>query len=81
MRLIEKLNNSKNVNTSLKKGDEYMEKSMPREAVSEYLKSIMKENRNIKTYLGASRAYKELQQYDKAIKHLEKAKTIDTFDY
>lgn len=31
-----------------------MQKSMPKEAVSEYLKSIMKENRNIKTYLGAS---------------------------
>lgn len=81
MRLIEKLKGDKNINSALKKGDEFMQKAMPKEAVSEYLKSIMKENRNIKTYLGASRAYKELQQYDKAIKHLEKAKTIDTFDY
>lgn len=67
--------------TALTKGDEYMEKHMPKEAVGEYLKSILKENGDIKSHLGASRAYKELQEYDKAIKHLEKAKKMASFDY
>ena len=48
MSLIEKLKGEKNINSALKKGDEFMQKSMPKEAVSEYLKSIMKENTNIK---------------------------------
>ncbi|MDO5438279.1 MAG: tetratricopeptide repeat protein [bacterium] len=71
----------KTTNPSLKKGDEYMQKHMPKEAIGEYLKSIMKENGNVQSYLGVSKAYKELREYDKAIKHLEKAKKVDSFDY
>ncbi len=81
MQTIEKTRKAEKLNTALKKGDEYMEKRMPKEAISEYLRSILTENNNTKTYIGASRAYKELQEYDKAIKHLERAKSIDTFDY
>ena len=81
MQTVEKIKINTKTEDALKKGDEFMEKKMPEKAVCEYLKSIMTENRNIKTYISASRAYKELQQYDKAIKHLEKAKTIDMFAY
>ncbi len=69
------------INSALKKGDEYMEKSMPKKAVVEYLKSIMQEKGNIKTHISASKAYKEMQEYDKAIKHLENAKKVSAFDY
>lgn len=68
-------------NPLIKKGDEFMEKHMPKEAINEYLKSMFKDNRNVKSYLGASKAYKELQEYDKAIKHLERAKKVAAFDY
>ncbi len=73
-------NNLKATNPILNKGDEYMKMNMPKEAVGEYLKSILKEN-DIKSYKGASKAYRELQEYSKAIKHLEKAKKISSFDY
>lgn len=69
------------INETLKKGDEYMQKHMPKEALNEYLKTLFSEKRNPKSYLGISRAYKELKEYDKAIKHLEKAKNIASFDY
>ena len=69
------------INETLKKGDEYMQKHMPKEALNEYLKTLFSEKRNPKSYLGVSRAYKELKEYDKAIKHLEKAKNIGPFDY
>lgn len=69
------------INETLKKGDEYMQKHMPKEALNEYLKTLFSEKRNPKSYLGVSRAYKELKEYDKAIKHLEKAKNIASFDY
>ncbi len=69
------------INETLKKGDEYMQKHMPKEALNEYLKTLFCEKRNPKSYLGVSRAYKELKEYDKAIKHLEKAKNIASFDY
>lgn len=77
--LKERIKNA--TNPMLKKGDEYMEKNMPKKAISEYLKSMMAEGGNINSYLGASKAYKELQEYDKAIKHLEKARKISSFDY
>lgn len=73
--------NAQVTNPLLKKGNEYMAKHMPKEAVGEYLKSIFQEKTNIESYIGVSRAYKELQEYDKAIKHLEKAKQIASFDY
>ncbi len=66
---------------SLKRADEYMEMNMPKKAVGEYLQSMFKKDVNIKSYLGVSRAYRELQQYDKAVKHLEKAKKTSAFDY
>ena len=68
------------INETLKKGDEYMQKHMPKEALNEYLKTLFSEKRNPKSYLGVSRAYKELKEYDKAIKHLEKAKNIGYFN-
>ncbi|MCD8024439.1 MAG: tetratricopeptide repeat protein [Candidatus Gastranaerophilales bacterium] len=67
--------------TALNKGDEFMQKNMPKEAVGEYLKAMMQTKKDIKSHLGASRAYKELQEYSKAIKHLEKAKKMASFDY
>ena len=68
-------------NPFLIKADELMEKNMPKEALSEYLKSILKDRNNIKTHIGASKAYKELEEYDKAIKHLENARKVASFDY
>ena len=81
MQTKERLDRSKQTNPMIKKGDEFMQKNMPKEAVSEYLKSMLKESDNINSHLGASKAYKELKEYDKAIKHLEKAKKMASFDY
>ncbi len=81
MQIKERLNASKQTNPSLKRADEFMQKNMPKEAVGEYLKSMLKESDNINSHLGASKAYKELKEYDKAIKHLEKAKKMASFDY
>lgn len=78
MALYEKANAT---NPFLTKADEFMAKNMPKEAVSEYLKSVLRENKNIKTHLGLSKAYKELEEYDKAIKHLETARKFAAFDY
>lgn len=78
MALYEKANAT---NPFLTKADKLMANNMPKEAVSEYLKSVLKENKNIKTHLGLSKAYKELEEYDKAIKHLENAKKYAAFDY
>ena len=68
-------------NPSLERADKLLEENMPKEAVREYLKSMLVENNNIKSYIGASKAYKELEEYDKAIKHLETAKKLSSFDY
>ena len=68
-------------NPYLQRADELMANNMPKEAATEYLKSMLKDNSNIKSYIGASRAYKELEEYDKAIKYLENAKKQASFDY
>ncbi len=68
-------------NPFISRGDEYMAKNMPKQALGEYLKSILKDTSNIKTHLKTSIAYKELEEYDRAIKHLESAKKLDAFDY
>lgn len=73
--------NKNAINPYLQKGDEFLSRNMPKSAAKEYLKAILKENNNIKTYIGASKAYKELEDYEKAIKHLEIAKKYSSFDY
>jgi len=73
--------NTSTKNSSLQKGDEYMQKNMPKEAVGEYLQSMLTDCSNIESYIGASKAYKELKEYGKAIKHLERAKRMASFDY
>lgn len=73
--------NAQKRNSALIKGDEYMQKHMPKEAVGEYLQSMFSDCNNVEPYIGVSKAYKELKEYDKAIKHLEKAKKMALFDY
>ena len=76
------LREQKNVtDPSLETADELMAKHMPKQALNVYLKSMLKESGNMKYHLGASKAYRELEEYNKAIKHLETAKKLAAFDY
>ena len=61
-------------------GDSFMLKNEYRKAVKEYLISLMIDKNNVPAIKGASKAYKNLKEYDKAIKHLKKAKNIYGFD-
>lgn len=61
-------------------GDSFMLKNEYRKAVKEYLVSLMIEKNNILAYKGASKAYKNLKEYDKAIKHLKSARNVYGFD-
>ena len=62
------------------KGDSFMLKNEYRKAVKEYLVSLMIDKKNIYAIKGASKAYKNLKEYDKAIKHLKNARNIYGFD-
>lgn len=61
-------------------GDSFMLKNEYRKAVKEYLISLMIDKKNIYAYKGASKAYKNLKEYDKAIKHLKNARNVYGFD-
>ena len=61
-------------------GDSFMLKNEYRKAVKEYLVSLMLDKNNVYACKGASKAYKNLQEYDKAIKHLKNARNIYGFD-
>ena len=61
-------------------GDSFMLKNEYRKAVKEYLVSLMIDKNNIYARKGASKAYKNLKEYDKAIKHLKDARNIYGFD-
>ena len=61
-------------------GDSFMLKNEYRKAVKEYLVSLMIDKKNIYAIKGASKAYKNLKEYDKAIKHLKNARNIYGFD-
>lgn len=57
-----------------------MLKNEYRKAVKEYLVSLMIDKNNLPACKGASKAYKNLKEYDKAIKHLKNARNIYGFD-
>ncbi len=61
-------------------GDNFMLKNEYRKAVKEYLVSLMIDKNNLPACKGASKAYKNLKEYDKAIKHLKNARNIYGFD-
>lgn len=61
-------------------GDSFMLKNEYRKALKEYLVSLMIEKNNVLAYKGASKAYKNLKEYDKAIKHLKSARDVYGFD-
>lgn len=61
-------------------GDSFMLKNEYRKAIKEYLVSLMLDKNNYTACLGASKAYKNLKEYDKAIKHLKKARNIYGFN-
>ena len=61
-------------------GDSFMSKNEYRLAVKEYLLSLMIDKNNIQAQIGASKAYKYLKEYDKAIKHLKNARNIYGFN-
>lgn len=61
-------------------GDSFMLKNEYRKAVKEYLVSLMIDKKNIHAHKGASKAYKNLKEYDKAIKHLKNARNVYGFD-
>ena len=61
-------------------GDNFMLKNEYRKAVKEYLVSLMIDKYNLPACKGASKAYKNLKEYDKAIKHLKNARNIYGFD-
>ncbi len=57
-----------------------MLKNEYRKAVKEYLVSLMLDKNNVVANIGASKAYKNLKEYDKAIKYLKNARDIFSFD-
>ena len=61
-------------------GDSFMLKNEYRKAVKEYLVSLMIDKNNIHARKGASKAYKNLKEYNKAIKHLKDARNIYGFN-
>ena len=61
-------------------GDNFMLKNEYRKAVKEYLVSLMIDKNHIPACMGASKAYKNLKEYDKAIKHLKNARNIYGFN-
>ncbi len=61
-------------------GDSFMLKNEYRKAVKEYLVSLMIDKNNVYARKGASKAYKNLKEYDKAIKHLKDARSVYGFD-
>ena len=61
-------------------GDSFMLQNDYRVAIKEYLVSLMMDKNNIHALMGASKAYKNLKEYDKAIKHLKNARNIYGFD-
>ena len=61
-------------------GDNFMLKNEYRLAVKEYLVSLMIDKNNTHAHKGASKAYKNLKEYDKAIKHLKSARNVYGFD-
>lgn len=61
-------------------GDSFMLKNEYRKAVKEYLVSLMIDKGNVRAYKGASKAYKNLREYDKAIRHLKNARNVYGFD-
>ncbi len=61
-------------------GDSFMLKNEYRKAIKEYLISLMIDRKNIYARKGASKAYKNLKEYDKAIKHLKDARDLFSFD-
>lgn len=61
-------------------GDNFMLKNEYRMAVKEYLVSLMIDKNNPRAHKGASKAYKNLKEYDKAIKHLKSARNVYGFD-
>ena len=61
-------------------GDSFMLKNEYRKAIKEYLVSLMIDKNNVLAYKGASKAYKNLKEYDKAIKHLKSARNVYGFD-
>ncbi len=61
-------------------GDSFMLKNEYRKAVKEYLLSLMLDKNNVYAYKGISKAYKNLKEYDKAIKHLKSARSVYSFD-
>lgn len=68
------------------KGDKFMLKNRYKEAAHEYLTSILVKGTNstpdaIRPHKAVSKAYRNLKAYDKAIKHLEKAKEFCSFDH
>ena len=62
------------------RAENYMEKKEYRLAVKEYLVSILMDKSNVGAYKGASKAYKNLKEYDKAIRHLKSARKVYGFD-
>ena len=61
-------------------GDSFMLKNEYRKAIKEYLVSLMIDKNNVYARKGASKAYKNLKEYDKAIKHLKDARNVYCFD-
>ena len=57
-------------------GDSFMLKNEYRKAIKEYLVSLMMDKSNIRAHKGASKAYKNLKEYDKAIRHLKNARNV-----
>ncbi len=77
---ISKKDSKKHITCPIEKGNKLMLKSQYKQALDMYLASVMQQGANIRAYKCISKAYKNLKQYDKAIKNLKKAKEFCHFD-
>lgn len=67
-----------NFNTQTKTAEQYMKQKNYKNALNAYLSSMFQNKNNPAAYIGVSKAYKGLGEYEKAIKHLNNAKKIKT---
>ncbi len=63
------------------KADELRKNNSYKEAIPNYLKSILVDRNNAKSYFGLGVCYKHMENYSKAIHYLEKSSEIDNKDY
>lgn len=61
--------------------EKFLKQKQYKSAIAPYLNSILINKKNIKTYIGISKAYKGLKDYEKAIKYLKDAEKFEKVNF